>query len=70
MELITAIALLCQLNLGIGTGHKLYNPNDGYEAIVPNIIREQKSCQKELAKCIAYSPASLNRVLDCIQKRK
>ena len=46
MELITAIALLCQINVGIGTGHPSYDPGDGYDAIVPSLRKEQKSCQK------------------------
>jgi len=74
MELITAIALLCQLNVGIGTGHKSYHPEDGYAAIVPKIIEEQKSCQKELARCILRDDKNaddfrMSTALSCVESR-
>ena len=62
MELITAIALICQLNIG----SRDYN-------IDSVIMKEQKTCQKELATCILKNKkigvVQITTVLTCIKER-
>lgn len=72
MELISAIALLCQLNIGFGGGSDEYSGN-----IAKNITEvvnvNQKICQQKLSMCILDMDKSsqafrTSTVLECINK--
>lgn len=52
MEIITAIALICQINIGYGSGDKSGYPEREGKRFVEIIDNEQESCQKKLATCI------------------
>lgn len=64
MELITAVAMLCQINIGVGVGTRI-------ESIAENIDRtyvKQRNCQKRIAKCILEKDVdSVRDVLKCIE---
>ena len=52
MELITAIALMCQISFGVGTGDGSYSSGQAIDRAMAIISEHQESCQKRLAKCI------------------
>lgn len=59
MELITAIALLCQIHGASNGGNIDY------------AIKKQKKCQKELSKCVFKRghPYRVREVLECVKDR-
>ena len=74
MELITAIALLCQIYIGIGSGNTYINGYDMKKVFVL-IASDQKRCQKKLATCILKKDKNAetfrtSTMLKCIQEQK
>jgi len=74
MELITAIALLCQINIGSGTGeynaHK--NSIDIFDTNLRNVKTEQIECQKKMAACVLKDSKGVfqtRNILKCIKER-
>jgi hypothetical protein len=49
MELITAIAMICQVNAGVGTGVRYESP---MSESIDRIYVKQRNCQKRIAKCM------------------
>ena len=75
MELITAIALLCQINIGHGTGAEVYGRTQTkmFNSALNTIVSKQETCQKKLASCIVTKEMStrdfrVSTVLDCIKE--
>lgn len=74
MEMITAIALLCQLSFGLGHGDKSGYTRDAFETAMYKVEEYQTSCQKQLAKCILKKDKNKTEfkqssVLECINER-
>ena len=68
MEVLTAIALLCQINIGVGTGAKIYKHR--MDEIYYSVATQQKTCQKKLAACISADTGDYTRsALKCIKDR-
>ena len=74
MELITAIALLCQISIGVGTGNTYYNAHEAFKTSLKQTAEEQKSCQQKLAGCILKKDDKeiafrISTALKCIKER-
>ena len=74
MELITAIALLCQINIGIGTGDRSSYAYSDFKKASTFVESEQRSCQKQLANCILTKDKGstqfrISTALKCIKDR-
>lgn len=72
MELLTAIALLCQINFGFGSGDNTGYSDKLFFHVLSVVKREQISCQKKLATCILKNndPTIITDALTCIKETK
>lgn len=62
-DLISSIALICQLSVGAGTSNGVMRA----EQIIERVEQKQIACQKELAKCFN---SNVPHNLECVSKRK
>lgn len=70
MEIITAIALLCQISFGLGDGNRYMSTDRNFKKATNLIETKQKSCQKELATCLFNANNyDRNLALKCIKDR-
>ena len=68
MEVLTAIALLCQLNVGVGGGRWIDTKDN--RTLQNEIFLRQKTCQKKLASCISNGTGNYTRTaMKCIRDR-
>lgn len=67
MELIKAIALLCQITIGVGSGHGGIQSN--HQELTFKYVQDlQKTCQKEIAECMLEGRALYTKdFLKCIK---
>lgn len=69
MEIIKAIALLCQLNIGVGSATDgVFSPNVFAVNTTKFIQERQQECHKYYAACMS-SKVSEGRFLSCIKSK-
>lgn len=74
MEIITAIALLCQIGFGYGDGGSSGYSTGNFKKSMDRVRSSQKTCQKQLAECILKGDKNnaefrTSTALKCIKER-
>lgn len=70
MNMIAAIAMLCQINVGIGSGAAYIN-TDAIQQVINFTYVKQRNCQNRIVKClknkIVTDKYTEQQVIECLE---
>lgn len=70
IEVISAIALLCQVNIGAGTGKQNEYIDDSARTVLKIVTRKQEKCHKWYMNCYANAKGDgYQSMKECILKK-